>query len=122
MWIKLWLTTYRVLALRMSVTHIFPKIVKMARRRNVDYTLPTMDVYKHQKISTLPLSSMLGITSGEKPIILYPQAASNVFNPEACWDWWGYTGPDYSCRIGSQFSVIGKMVDDFTTGQGTNKL
>ena len=42
----------------------------MARRRNVDYTLPTMDVYKHQKTSTLRLSSMLGITSGEKPMIL----------------------------------------------------
>lgn len=46
-------------------------------------------------------------------VILYPQAASNVFNPEACWDWWGYTGPDYSCRIGSQLSAIGKMVGDF---------
>ena len=46
-------------------------------------------------------------------VILYPQAASNAFNPESCWDWWGYTGPDYACKIGSQLSIIGKIVEDF---------
>jgi poly(3-hydroxybutyrate) depolymerase len=46
-------------------------------------------------------------------IILYPQAASNAFNPESCWDWWGYTGPGYASKVGLQLSIIGEMMEDF---------
>jgi hypothetical protein len=29
-------------------------------------------------------------------IILYPQIHTDmILNPKGCWDWWGYTGPDY---------------------------
>ena len=36
--------------------------------------------------------------------VLYPQARSTYLplNPKACWDWWGYTGPDYDTRRGAQ--------------------
>jgi len=36
--------------------------------------------------------------------VLYPQARSSYLplNPKACWDWWGYTGPDYDTRRGAQ--------------------
>ncbi len=37
-------------------------------------------------------------------VVLYPQARSSYLplNPKACWDWWGYTGPDYDTRRGTQ--------------------
>lgn len=37
-------------------------------------------------------------------VVLYPQARSSYLplNPKACWDWWGYTGPDYDTRRGAQ--------------------
>ncbi|MFY2765143.1 hypothetical protein [Arenimonas sp. MALMAid1274] len=37
-------------------------------------------------------------------VVLYPQVRSSYLplNPKACWDWWGYTGPDYDTRRGAQ--------------------
>lgn len=37
-------------------------------------------------------------------VVLYPQTRSSYLplNPKACWDWWGYTGPDYDTRRGAQ--------------------
>jgi len=37
-------------------------------------------------------------------VVLYPQVRSSYLplNPKACWDWWGYTGPDYDTRRGLQ--------------------
>ena len=37
-------------------------------------------------------------------VVLYPQTRSSYLplNPKACWDWWGYTGPDYDTRRGLQ--------------------
>lgn len=54
-------------------------------------------------------------------IVLYPQAAPRrglawrswrwVFNPEGCWDWWGYTGPEYATRNGPQIQALRAMLD-----------
>lgn len=37
-------------------------------------------------------------------VVLYPQVRSTYMplNPKACWDWWGYSGPDYDTRSGRQ--------------------
>jgi poly(3-hydroxybutyrate) depolymerase len=37
-------------------------------------------------------------------VVLYPQTSASMLplNPKACWDWWGYTGPDYDTRNGAQ--------------------
>ncbi len=37
-------------------------------------------------------------------VVVYPQARASFMplNPKACWDWWGYTGPDYATRDGLQ--------------------
>lgn len=46
-------------------------------------------------------------------IVLYPQiAASRLWpmNPQACWDWWGYTGPDYAQKSGPQIRAIYAMI------------
>ncbi|MEP6898541.1 MAG: PHB depolymerase family esterase [Rhodanobacter sp.] len=36
--------------------------------------------------------------------VLYPQTRASFapLNPQACWDWWGYTGADYDSRHGVQ--------------------
>jgi len=56
-------------------------------------------------------------------IVLYPQTISRrgwgwpfytlnfVWNPNACWDWWGYDSADYPTRQGAQISAIRAMVE-----------
>jgi len=46
-------------------------------------------------------------------VVLYPQAASSLLmplNPQGCWDWWGYTGPDYATRDGPQLLTVRRML------------
>lgn len=45
--------------------------------------------------------------------VLYPQARSSYLplNPKACWDWWGYTGPDYDTRRGAQLRWLSSALD-----------
>jgi poly(3-hydroxybutyrate) depolymerase len=56
-------------------------------------------------------------------VVLYPQAiarngwgpwpwpTSFVYNPNGCWDWWGYTGAPYHTRNGAQMRAVKAMVD-----------
>ncbi len=39
-------------------------------------------------------------------IVLYPQAMSNVLNPEGCWDWWGYSGLNFATKSGPQMATV----------------
>ena len=50
----------------------------------------------------------------------YPQTISRsvwwpgagfVFNPQGCWDWWGYTGPDYHTKSGRQIQAVRRMLE-----------
>lgn len=46
-------------------------------------------------------------------IVLYPQAIASwwrPFNPRGCWDWWGYTGPQYATRDGAQIRAVSAML------------
>nr|WP_230426811.1 PHB depolymerase family esterase [Cupriavidus yeoncheonensis] len=45
-------------------------------------------------------------------LVLYPQVnASTVpFNPQGCWDWFGYTGADYALKSGAQMRAVNAMV------------
>ncbi len=46
-------------------------------------------------------------------VVLYPQIArSHVwpFNPQACWDWWGYSGANYATRNGPQLASVHRML------------
>jgi poly(3-hydroxybutyrate) depolymerase len=40
--------------------------------------------------------------------ILYPQTRASFapLNPQACWDWWGYSGADYDTRRGVQLRWV----------------
>jgi hypothetical protein len=44
-------------------------------------------------------------------IVLMPQAEVSTANPYGCWDWWGYTGPDYLTRKGPQITAVRRMID-----------
>jgi len=44
-------------------------------------------------------------------IVLYPQTIANVLNPQGCWDWWGYTGPDYATKLGPQIITVNNMAN-----------
>ena len=53
-------------------------------------------------------------------IVLYPQTVvSNAlpFNPQACWDWWGYADMNdrYVTKTGAQIMAIKAMLDALTT-------
>jgi len=43
-------------------------------------------------------------------VVLYPQAAKNILNPQACWDWYGYTGVNYATKSGAQMSALMRMI------------
>ncbi|XOV80278.1 MAG: polyhydroxybutyrate depolymerase [Aestuariibacter sp.] len=53
-------------------------------------------------------------------VVVYPQTQAsnfNPFNPQGCWDWWGYTGEDYATRDGAQPKAIEKIVKYFAGEQ-----
>jgi poly(3-hydroxybutyrate) depolymerase len=45
-------------------------------------------------------------------VVLYPQAIASVipYNPEGCWDWWGYDGPNFAVKSAPQMVTIMNMV------------
>jgi hypothetical protein len=47
-------------------------------------------------------------------VILYPQTAATSGNPQACWDWWGFTGPDFLTRKAPQIQAVAAMLDRLT--------
>ncbi|MEM9530238.1 MAG: PHB depolymerase family esterase [Pseudomonadota bacterium] len=43
-------------------------------------------------------------------IVLYPQVRSSAVNPLGCWDWWGYTGPDYLLKDAPQIKALRDLI------------
>ncbi|MFF0751723.1 hypothetical protein [Streptomyces sp. NPDC004267] len=45
-------------------------------------------------------------------VVLYPQAIATTlpFNPQGCWDWFGYNGPDFALKSAPQTTAITNMV------------
>ncbi len=39
-------------------------------------------------------------------VVLYPQATASAANPHGCWDWWGYTTPDYISSQAPQLQAV----------------
>lgn len=44
-------------------------------------------------------------------IVLYPQATVAVGNPQACWDFWGYSGRGWRTRDGVQMRAVWSMIE-----------
>jgi poly(3-hydroxybutyrate) depolymerase len=51
-------------------------------------------------------SGYLQWAGGNGIVLAFPQVVPSAANPLGCWDWWGYTGPDYLWRDGAQMTVI----------------
>jgi poly(3-hydroxybutyrate) depolymerase len=51
------------------------------------------------------------IADQNRLIVLFPQTKAGIYNPEGCWDWWGYTGLDYLGKDASQIKAIWAMVE-----------
>ncbi len=53
-----------------------------------------------------------------KIIVLYPYAVAapgpTPYNPNGCWDWWGYDDANYSLKSGTQTNIVYKMVQRVT--------
>ncbi|AZZ37175.1 hypothetical protein CIK05_10370 [Bdellovibrio sp. qaytius] len=51
---------------------------------------------------------------GNNIIVFYPQAVKNYIlgNPNSCFDWWGYTGPEYHTKNSVQMNIVYKMIKD----------
>lgn len=47
-------------------------------------------------------------------IVIYPYVKSSFFNPNGCWDWWGYTNKDYGTRYGVQIQFILNIIKSFS--------
>ncbi|NRR28635.1 depolymerase [Oxalobacteraceae bacterium] len=61
-------------------------------------------------------SSYNSWADSNKIIVLYPQVNKSYlpFNPDGCWDWFGYTGSDYALKSGLQLKAIRAMIDRLT--------
>jgi hypothetical protein len=33
------------------------------------------------------------------------------FNPNGCWDWWGYSGENYATKQGPQMAAVKQLID-----------
>lgn len=45
-------------------------------------------------------------------VVLYPQSAKlGTVNPYSCWDWFGFTGPDYANKKGAQMRALMGMIN-----------
>lgn len=51
-------------------------------------------------------------------IVLFPQVAASPINPQGCWDWWGYTGPQYLTRDAPQIAAVNRMLDGLQASGG----
>lgn len=51
-------------------------------------------------------------------VVLYPQIHKNILiNPNGCWDWWGYTGPNYHTKSGPQMLYMRKLIEALRLGK-----
>jgi hypothetical protein len=44
-------------------------------------------------------------------VVLYPQLTEAAFNPNRCWDFWGYSSSDYYVQQAPQMRAVKAMVD-----------
>ena len=68
-----------------------------------------MDFIEHS--GYLPWAEANGI------VLAFPQVVASATNPLGCWDWWGYTGPDYLWRDGPQMKVLADWVMDMAANR-----
>jgi hypothetical protein len=50
-------------------------------------------------------------------IVIYPQAIRTLANPYGCWDWWGYTGPQFATKLSPQMNIVMEIARGFSKVQ-----
>jgi hypothetical protein len=53
-------------------------------------------------------------------IVLFPQTAAAATNPQACWDWWGFTSSDYLTKNAPQISAVYRMLQQLGRAKPTS--
>jgi hypothetical protein len=53
-------------------------------------------------------------------MVLFPQAAPSPANPQACWDWWGYTGRDFLTKRAPQIVAVRRMLERLAGKRATS--
>lgn len=56
-------------------------------------------------------------------LVLYPQTKKSLFmplNPQACWDWWGYTDDQYASKNGQQLVAVKNMLNSLAHSKGAH--
>ncbi len=50
-------------------------------------------------------------------VVLYPQvdASAIPYNPQGCWDWFGYTGQNYALKTAAQMVAVNAMISRLTS-------
>lgn len=56
-------------------------------------------------------SGLAGWAAANRLIVLFPEVTTGALNPQACWDWWGYTGRAYLTREAPQIRAVRSMLD-----------
>ena len=56
-------------------------------------------------------SGFARIADTNRIVMLFPQISASAYNPEGCWDWWGYTGLDFLGKDAAQINAIWSMVE-----------
>ena len=51
-----------------------------------------------------------GWAAANRTVVLYPQATQTSVNPNACWDFWGYSGAGWRSRDGVQMRAVDAMI------------
>jgi len=55
-------------------------------------------------------SGYLAWADSNRLIVLFPQVSRTPSNPQACWDWWGYTGNQFLTRDAPQIVAVRRML------------
>jgi len=55
-------------------------------------------------------SGLLAWADTNRLIVLFPQVSRTPSNPQACWDWWGYTGRQFLTREAPQIVAVRRML------------
>ena len=53
-------------------------------------------------------------------VVIYPQAIKSdisPYNPNGCFDWWGYTGSNYALKSAPQMETFRNMLHSLTRSQ-----
>ncbi len=82
-----------------------------------------LQTYDHVQLEFYSNSHMLDLAEANDFIVLMPVAVKSiteVYNPQGCWDWWGYCDNDpvnFATKQGAQPKAIMSMVHDLQDGK-----